>query len=87
LFPCLIDMKFKGVRVDVQKAHELKKKLSTEEENLIQEIKKETGIETQIWAARSIAEVFQKLSLPYETTEKTGAPSFTKTSFQHMQIH
>jgi DNA polymerase I-like protein with 3'-5' exonuclease and polymerase domains len=78
LFPCLIDMKFKGVRVDVQKAHELKKKLSTEEENLIQEIKKETGIETQIWAARSIAEVFQKLSLPYETTEKTGAPSFTK---------
>ena len=80
LFPCLIDMKFKGVRVDVQKAHELKKKLSTEEENLIQEIKKETGIETQIWAARSIAEVFQKLSLPYETTEKTGAPSFTKNS-------
>ena len=78
LFPCLIDMKFKGVRVDVQKAHEIKKKLSTEEENLIQEIKKETGIETQIWAARSIAEVFQKLSLPYETTEKTGAPSFTK---------
>ena len=78
LFPCLIDMKFRGVRVDVQKAHELKKKLSTEEENLIQEIKKETGIETQIWAARSIAEVFQKLSLPYETTEKTGAPSFTK---------
>ena len=78
LFPCLIDMKFRGVRVDVQKAHELKKKLSTEEENLIKEIKKETGIETQIWAARSIAEVFQKLSLPYETTEKTGAPSFTK---------
>ena len=78
LFPCLIDMKFKGVRVDVQKAHELKKKLSTEEENLIQEVKKETGIEPQIWAARSIAEVFQKLSLPYETTEKTGAPSFTK---------
>jgi DNA polymerase I-like protein with 3'-5' exonuclease and polymerase domains len=33
-------MKFRGVRVDVQKAHELKKKLSTEEENLIQEIKK-----------------------------------------------
>ena len=78
LFPCLIDMKFRGVRVDVQKAHELKKKLSTEEENLIQEVKKETGIEPQIWAARSIAEVFQKLSLPYETTEKTGAPSFTK---------
>jgi DNA polymerase I-like protein with 3'-5' exonuclease and polymerase domains len=78
LFPCLIDMKFKGVRVDVEKAHQLKKQLSTEEEKLIQEVKKETGIEPQIWAARSIAKVFDKLSLPYETTEKTGAPSFTK---------
>jgi len=78
LFPCLIDMKFKGVRVDVEKAHQLKKQLSTEEEKLIQEVKRETGIEPQIWAARSIAKVFDKLSLPYETTEKTGAPSFTK---------
>ena len=78
LFPCLIDMKFKGVRVDVEKAHLLKKELSTQEEKLILEVKKETGIEPQIWAARSIAKVFDKLSLPYEKTEKTGAPSFTK---------
>ena len=78
LFPCLIDMKFKGVRVDVEKAHQLKKQLSTEEEKLIQEVKKETGIEPQIWAARSIAKVFDKLSLTYDTTEKTSSPSFTK---------
>jgi DNA polymerase I-like protein with 3'-5' exonuclease and polymerase domains len=78
LFPCLIDMKFKGVRVDLERAYQLKKELSTEEEKLIQEVKKETGIEPQIWAARSIAKVFDKLSLHYETTEKTNAPSFTK---------
>jgi DNA polymerase I-like protein with 3'-5' exonuclease and polymerase domains len=78
LFPCLIDMKFKGVRVDVERAHQLKKELSTEEEKLIQEVKKETGIEPQLWAARSIAQVFDKLSLPYELTEKSKAPSFTK---------
>ena len=78
LFPCLIDMKFKGVRVDVEKAHQLKEKLLAQETALLQEIKKETQIDAQIWAARSIAEVFDKLKLPYERTEKTQAPSFTK---------
>jgi DNA polymerase I-like protein with 3'-5' exonuclease and polymerase domains len=78
LFPCLIDMKFKGVRVDVERAHNLKRELTQQEEALLLEVKRETGIETQIWAARSIAEVFDKLSLPYIRTEKTKAPSFTK---------
>jgi DNA polymerase I-like protein with 3'-5' exonuclease and polymerase domains len=41
-------------------------------------VKEETGIDVQIWAARSIAKAFDKLSLEYSTTEKTGAPSFTK---------
>ena len=78
LFPCLIDMKVKGVRVDVQKAHTIKKQLASEEEILLLKIKKETGIEPQIWAARSIAKVFDKLDLPYERTLKSNAPSFTK---------
>ena len=71
-------MKFKGVRVDVEGAHRLKKKLSEQETQLLQEVKKETQIECQIWAARSIAKVFDKLKLPYERTLKTQAPSFTK---------
>ena len=78
LFPCLVDMKFKGVRVDVEGAHRLKKKLSEQETQLLQEVKKETQIDCQIWAARSIAKVFDKLKLPYERTLKTQAPSFTK---------
>jgi len=78
LFPCLIDMKFKGVRVDIERAHKLKQQLNTQEESLLLEVKKETGLDVQIWAARSIAKVFDKLSLTYATTEKTGSPSFTK---------
>jgi DNA polymerase I-like protein with 3'-5' exonuclease and polymerase domains len=35
LFPCLIDMKFKGVRVDVERAHNLKKVLTQQEENIV----------------------------------------------------
>jgi len=78
LFPCLVDMKFLGVRVDVSKAHELKRQLTLQEEMLLHKIKEETGLDTQIWAARSIAKVFEKLNLPFERTEKTNAPSFTK---------
>jgi len=78
LFPCLVDMRFLGVKVDVSKAHELKRQLTLQEEMLLHKIKKETGIETQIWAARSIAKVFEKLNLPFERTVKTQAPSFTK---------
>jgi len=78
LFPCLVDMRFKGVRVDIESAHKLKLKLSKQEKQLLLEVKKETGEECQIWAARSIAKVFDKLGLEYERTEKTQAPSFTK---------
>jgi DNA polymerase I-like protein with 3'-5' exonuclease and polymerase domains len=78
LFPCLIEMKFKGVRVDVEKAHKLKQQLNTKEKQLLLEVKKHTGEEVEIWAARSIAKVFDKLALPYELTSKSKLPSFTK---------
>ena len=83
LFPCLVDMRFLGVRVDVEAAHILKEDLHKQEKELLQKIKKETQIDVQIWAARSIAQVFQKLNLPYDTTEKTNSPSFTKNFLQN----
>jgi len=78
LFPCLVDMRHLGVRVDIEKADQLKAAMAVKEKNLLQQIKIETGIDTQIWAARSIAQVFEKLKLPYTRTEKTDSPSFTK---------
>ena len=78
LTPCLIDMRFKGVRVDIEEAERLKKMMGDEEKSLLKQIKTETGIDVQIWAAASIATVFDKLKEPYERTVKTQAPSFTK---------
>ncbi len=78
LFPCLVDMRFLGVRVDIEAANRLKQKLLTEEKECLQKVKKETSIDIQIWAARSIAKVFEKLRLPFDRTEKTNSPSFTK---------
>ena len=82
LFPCLVDMRFKGVRVDIERAHLMKKELIKQEKNLLHKIKGETNIDTQIWAARSIANVFDVLRLEYPRTEKTAAPSFTKNFLQ-----
>jgi DNA polymerase I-like protein with 3'-5' exonuclease and polymerase domains len=82
LFPCLTDMKFKGVRIDTEKAKLLKQQLTKQEQAILLKVKQETGIEPQIWAARSIATVFDKLGLHYERTEKSLAPSFTKNFLQ-----
>ena len=83
LFPCLVDMRFLGVRVDVQRAHKLKQQLTLQEEELLHKIKKETHIDVQLMAARSVAKVFDKLGLPYERTAKSQAPSFTKNFIQN----
>ena len=77
LFPCLVDMKFKGVRVDVQKAMSVKAQLIETEKDLLQDINKLAGFDVEIWAAASIAKAFDTLKMPYDRTEK-GAPSFTK---------
>ena len=82
LFPCLVDMRFKGVRVDIDKAQAMKKEFKQAEYDLLNKIKMETNIDTQIWAARSIANVFDVLRLEYPRTEKTEAPSFTKNFLQ-----
>ena len=82
LFPCLVDMRFKGVRVDIERAHAMKTEFKKTEQELLHKIKGETNIDTQIWAARSIANVFDMLRLEYPRTEKTDAPSFTKNFLQ-----
>ena len=78
LFPCLVEMREKGVRVDVERAHKLQQQLCKQEEQLMSEVKAQTGIDVQIWAARSIAKVFDKRSLKYDRTVKSQEPSFTK---------
>ena len=83
LFPCLVDMRFKGVRVDLEKASNIKKSLMHKERKIISKIKALTGIDIEIMAARSIAKAFDKLKLPYDRTEKSKEPSFTKNFLQN----
>ncbi len=83
LFPCLVDMRFKGVRVDLEKSQNIKLNLIKREEALIKKIKDLTGVDVEIMAARSIAKAFDKLKLPYDRTAKSNEPSFTKNFLQN----
>ena len=77
LIPLMIDMREKGVRVDLDKADRVRKDLRSKVRGYKAEIKRKTGIEIEPWASASVATVFDELGLEYPKTE-AGSPSFTK---------
>ena len=79
LIKVIYNMTKRGVRVDIERAHNLTEKFSKKEKKLLKRIKDIVGFDVEIWAAASIAKAFDAIDLPYDKTEKTQAPSFTKT--------
>jgi len=70
LFPCLVDMKFKGVKIDVEKAKAFGKRLKKTKDNIINYIERRTGIKIEIWAASSIKNLLEQQKIVnYETTK------------------
>ena len=78
LFPCLVDMKFKGVKIDVEKAKTLGKLLEKRRDNLIKIIKKRTGIDVEIWAASSIKNLLDHQKITKYKKTKAGLPQLPK---------
>ena len=76
LLPVLIDMRMKGVRIDIERAQQVKKELLKKEQSIVKEIKRWYGVEPDLWAAQSLSQVFDRAGLQYPTTPKTQAPSF-----------
>ena len=77
VLPVLIDMTWKGVRIDTNRVERTRDYLLKEEKKVYSRIKDLTDQNVEIWAAASLAKAFDSVSLPYPKTEK-GAPSFTK---------
>ena len=77
LLPCLIDMTWRGVRVDQDRVERTRNHLVKKEKEVLDKIQHIAGGQVELWAAASIAKAFDKLDIPYPKTEK-GAPSFTK---------
>tara|TARA_R100000654_G_scaffold2023_1_gene7355 strand:+ start:12999 stop:14918 length:1920 start_codon:yes stop_codon:yes gene_type:complete len=83
LIPLMVDMRERGVRVDLDKADVVREELRAKVKELKKEIKRKTGVEIEPWAGASVLQVFEALNLEYPTTE-AGAPSFTK---QYLNNH
>ena len=77
VLPLCIEMTRRGIRVDLDAAERLKQDMLKVVKKLLTSVKKETGMDVELWAAASIAKVFDHLDIPYGRT-KTGLPSFTK---------
>ena len=82
LIPVLLDMREKGVKVDVDKAEQTKKDLKDLKQAVLRDIEHDTGITVEPWVATSVAKVFKHYKLYYETTETSNQPSFTKSFLQ-----
>ena len=78
LIRVIFNMTKRGVRVDMEKAFGLKKKLLNKEKQYLKRIKDLVGQDVQINAARSVAQAFDSVNLEYPRTS-LGAPSFTQT--------
>jgi len=78
LLPILIDTRMRGIRVDEEKASLLKKEFKSKESEVLNKIKKETSLNVDIWAARSVAQVFDRIGVDYPRTPKSDEPSFTQ---------
>ena len=84
LLPCLVDMTYRGVRVDMDKTERTRDALLKREKEVLKEIKRQAGFDVEIWAAQSLSKAFDQIGVAYPKTEK-GAPSFTKTFLAEQQ--
>ena len=79
VLPCLVEMKWRGVKINEDHVVVLEKKFKHIYDKCLESVKEQTGIFPEIWAARSIAKVCEQIGVKdYERTAKTQAPSFTK---------
>ena len=84
LIPMLVEMRRRGVRVDLDKAVQAKKVLVAKEDRIQQQIKDRLGFGIDVWAAASIEKAFKKENLQFGLTE-TGKPSFTAAFLESLE--
>jgi DNA polymerase I-like protein with 3'-5' exonuclease and polymerase domains len=79
LFLCLVDMKFKGVRIDVAKAIAFGRHLKKRRDQIIKAIENITTVKVDIWAAASIKKLLDHLHIKdYKMTPKSKMPQLPK---------
>ena len=75
LIPLLLEMRWRGVRIDTNRAEQVCEELSKREQQLMVEFRRKFGTTVEIWANASIEKAFKQNSLWYPKTAK-GMASF-----------
>jgi DNA polymerase I-like protein with 3'-5' exonuclease and polymerase domains len=79
VFPCLLEMKLKGVRIDEDQLTRVENTLQKNYDKYMKRVKEDVDFYPEIWAAASIEKVCQVRNITdFDRTPKTGKPSFTK---------
>jgi DNA polymerase I-like protein with 3'-5' exonuclease and polymerase domains len=78
VLPVLVDVTLKGVRFNRAECERQVEEMRRKEQDILKYIKNQAGVKVDIWAAASIAQAFDRLSIQYPRTAQ-GAPSFTKS--------
>jgi DNA polymerase I-like protein with 3'-5' exonuclease and polymerase domains len=78
VLPVLVDITLKGIRFNRTECERQVGEMRRKEQDILRYIKEQAGVKVDIWAAASIAQGFDRLSIQYPRTAQ-GAPSFTKS--------
>ena len=76
LIPLILDMRFKGVKIDVDKAEQFNKKYKKEESKLLKSLREFAGFPVEPWSNQQLALVCERNKIWFPTTQ-AGNPSFT----------
>jgi DNA polymerase I-like protein with 3'-5' exonuclease and polymerase domains len=78
LIPMLLAMRRRGVRVDLDRADQVRRDLKNKIVEIGAGLKRLVGFEVNVWEADSIARACDAEGIPYPRSVKKGLPSFTK---------
>ena len=76
LIPLILAMRFKGVKIDLDKAQILNKKYKKEESRLLKYLREFAGFAVEPWSNQQLALVCERSKIWFPTTQ-AGNPSFT----------
>jgi len=76
LIPLILDMRFKGVRIDMIKAEKLNKQYKKEESKLLNELREYAGFAVEPWSNDQLGLVCERNKIWFPRTQ-AGNPSFT----------
>ena len=85
LLPLLWKMRKRGIRMDLERANNLSRKLKVEEDELRLAMKRKYGCDVDEWSGGQLAMICDRLGIKYPRTE-AGNPSFT-SDFIEGTIH